>query len=402
MRLRRGAAGWRRVAPAVFMLAWGGNHFTPLLHLYEQVDGYAVWQANLLLGMYVLGLVPGLLVASAISDRHGRKPVLVGGAVVAILGSALLALGGLGFLLLCLGRVLAGLGVGVAMSVGASWIKELSSPPFDRSAAPNAGAARPSLTLTLGFGLGAAVTGLLAQWGPAPTITPFVLHGVLTALTLIPLAAAPESLPLGRRTTRAWWRDLRVPAAGHRTFTHLVAPAAPWVFAAAGVAYAIMPSIAQATLGRWTTLYATVLTVLTLGTGAVVQTFVPALNRRTRGRALPIGLGAMTAGMALAVVAASIGNPWFALAVAVVLGGAYGICVVSGLQRVQSIATEHDLAGLTGVYYSLTYVGFLLPTVLAALLPVSPYSRSLVVVALLCLVSLLLVVREMRRQARTA
>lgn len=402
MRMRRDTAGWRRVAPSVFMLAWGGNHFTPLLHLYEQVDGYAAWQANLLLGMYVLGLVPGLLVASAISDQHGRKRVLVGGAVVAVLGSVVLALGGLGFLLLCLGRVLAGVGVGVAMSVGASWIKELSAPPFDRTAGPTAGAARPSLTLTLGFGLGAAVTGVLAQWGPAPTVAPFVLHAVLTVLTLIPLATAPESLPRDRRTTRAWWRDLRVPAAGHRTFTHLVVPAAPWVFAAAGVAYAIMPSIAQASLGPWTTLYATVLTVLTLGTGALVQQLVPGLNRRTGGRALPTGLAAMTIGMVLAVVAASVGNPWFALAVAVVLGAAYGICVVSGLQRVQSIATERDLAGLTGVYYSLTYVGFLLPTVLAALLPLVPYSRSLVVVALLCLVSLLAVLRELRRQARAA
>src|SRR5699024_5329812 len=39
---------WLRVAPAMFLLAWGGNHFTPLVHLYEEDGGYAVWQANLL------------------------------------------------------------------------------------------------------------------------------------------------------------------------------------------------------------------------------------------------------------------------------------------------------------------------------------------------------------------
>src|SRR5699024_11929982 len=40
---RRGAP-WLRVAPAMLLLAWGGNHFTPLVHLYEEDGGYAVWQ----------------------------------------------------------------------------------------------------------------------------------------------------------------------------------------------------------------------------------------------------------------------------------------------------------------------------------------------------------------------
>src|SRR5699024_2048171 len=109
---------WLRVAPAMFLLAWGGNHFTPLVHLSEAAGGYAVWQANLLLGMYVGGLIPGLLVASALSDRHGRRPVLISGSLAAIIGSVGLGLGFDLFWLLCAGRVLAGIGVGVAMSVG--------------------------------------------------------------------------------------------------------------------------------------------------------------------------------------------------------------------------------------------------------------------------------------------
>lgn len=384
-------------APAIFMMAWGGNHFTPLLHMYETVGGYDAWQANLLLGMYVAGLIPGLLLASALSDRHGRKPLLVVGAATAIVGSVLLALGIQAFVLLCIGRALAGVGVGVAMSVGTSWMKELSSPRFDPTADATAGARRPSLTLTLGFGLGAAITGVLAQWGPEPTATPYVVHIVLSILAVILLLRAPESLPRETRTTESLWRDLRVPSAGHRRFTRLVLPAAPWVFAAAGVAYAIMPAIVQSGLGDWTTLYATVLTVLTLGTGAVVQTQVPRLNRRTRGNALPVGLALMTAGMILAVVAGLLADPLLALFVAVLLGAAYGVCVVAGLIHVQAIATPQDLAGLTGVYYSLTYSGFLLPTVLAALLPIASYPVTLAVVALICGVCLLIVGRESTR-----
>ena len=389
--------GWVRPAPTVFLLAWGGNHFTPLLHLYESAGHYDAWQANLLLGLYVGGLVPGLLVASALSDRYGRKPLLAVGALLAMVGSALLASGLHDFWLLGAGRAFAGAGVGIAMSVGTSWMKELSSPPFEQGAGTTAGARRPALTLTLGFGIGAAVTGVLAQWGPAPTATPYLVHLVLTALALGLLATAPESLRPESRATGAWWRDLRIPSVGHRRFVAVVLPAAPWVFAAAGVAYAIMPAIAQQRLGDWTTSYATGLTVLTLGTGALVQNLVPRLDRRTNGGALVVGLALMTAGMALAVVAAAAGNPAVALGVAVLLGAAYGICLVAGLIQVQAIATAQDLAGLTGVYCSLTYAGFLLPALLAGLLPVVPYTATLAVVATLCLGCLALVARAQRR-----
>ena len=51
-------------------------------------------------------------------------------------------------------------------------------------------------------------------------------------------------------------------------------------------------------------------------------------------------------------------------------------------------ASPQELAGITGVYYSLAYSGFLLPTVLAALLPVLSYTVSLAAVAVICLVCL--------------
>lgn len=393
------SAPWLLVAPAVLLLAWGGNHFTPLIHLYEQMGHYEIWQANLLLGLYVGGLIPGLLIAAAVSDRVGRKPVMVAGALASIAASIVLAVSLDSLVLLCFGRALAGLGVGVAMSVGSSWIKELSSKPFDLKAGITAGARRAALTLTAGFAIGAGITGVLAQWAPGPLVLPYGIHAVLTAISLSLVVAAPESLPRGHRQTGAWWRDLRVPSAGHHKFRRLVMPAAPWVFAAAGVAYAIMPALVQEQLGSMTTVFATLLTVLTLGAGALVQNFVPAINRATGGHALPMGLALMTVGMALAVVAALFPTPWMVMVVAIVLGVAYGICLVSGLIHTQSIATPEDLAGLTGVYYALTYTGFLLPTVLAALLPIASYAVSLSAVAVICLLCLAQVWRVSRQQA---
>lgn len=392
--LRDSGTAWVRALPAIGMLAWGGNHFTPLLHLYETLGHYAAWQANLLLGTYVAGLIPGLLLLAPLSDRHGRKPALLVGVLAGLLGTVLLACGLNSFILLCAGRVLAGIGVGAAMSVGTSWVKELSSAPFDRRAGVTAGARRALLTLTGGFGVGALVTGLLAQWGPSPSVVPYAVHGVLTLVAAMILLTCPESLPAASRNRGRWWRDLRVPSAGHRRFVHLVMPAAPWVFAAAGTAYAIMPASVADRLGEWNTLFATILTVVTLGAGALVQNLVPAINRMVGGHALAFGMCLMSAGMVLAAIAAWERQPMLALGVAALLGVAYGVCVTSGLIHVQAIATARDLAGLTGVYYSLAYAGFLLPSVLAALLPVVGYPVSLLVVAGVCLACTVAVIRE--------
>src|SRR5699024_11290083 len=133
---------------------------------------------------------------------------------------------------------------------------------------------------------------------------------------------------------------------------------------------AVMPALVQDELGEWTTLYATVLTVLTLGAGALVQNLVPRINRVTGGRAIVVGLGLMSLGMALGVAAALTADPMLAFVVAIVRGLAYGICVLAGLILVPAIAEPNDLPRITGASYSLAVSAFLRPTVHAALPPV--------------------------------
>ena len=70
-------------------------------------------------------------------------------------------------------------------------------------------------------------------------------------------------------------------------------------------------------------------------------------------------------GLGIAALAARLVSPWLALVAAAVLGLAYGMLLVSGLQEVQRIAGPEDLAGLTAVYYSITYLGFFVPAALA-------------------------------------
>ncbi|GMA36311.1 MFS transporter [Demequina litorisediminis] len=101
---------------------WRGAVITslPCSTFTRSLGPYAPWQANLLLGLYVIGLVPGLLVAAALSDRLGRKPLMLAGLAAGTIGSLILAAGLHHLALLALGRAFAGIGVGIAMSVGAS------------------------------------------------------------------------------------------------------------------------------------------------------------------------------------------------------------------------------------------------------------------------------------------
>ncbi|TFD34411.1 MFS transporter [Cryobacterium sp. TMT1-62] len=397
MTFRRTVPAWQLAAPALFVMAWGGNHFTPLLHMYESLGHYSVVMTDLFLGFYVVGLVPGLLLAGALSDRYGRKPLTLAGVVLGILASILLGLGFSSGIMLSAGRLLAGLSVAVAMAVGTAWLKELSSPPFDNQAGRTAGARRPSLTLTVGFGLGAGVAGVLAQWGPMPTLSPYVVHIVLSLLVLPRLLRAPETVPR-YRAHRPFWQDLAVPLAGHRRFVRVIIPSAPWVFGAAGIAYAIMPTLVQDQLGSLNLAYATLLTVVTLGTGALAQPQVARINRVTDGRALMVGMSVMLLGVGLSVVTAIVLSPVLAFLTAVVLGAAYGVSIVAGLVEIQKISTAADLAGITGVYYSLTYIGFLLPVAFAWLNAVAGYPVLLSILFVVCALCLALVANGMRRR----
>lgn len=135
--------GWLAVCGMLFAVAWGGNEFTPLLVMYRLDSGMSVQIVNILLGAYVLGIVPALLVGGPLSDRYGRRPLMVPAPVLCVIGSGLLAVGSDSVALLFAGRVFSGLALGLVMAVGASWVKELSQPPFDTGASAGPGPAGP-------------------------------------------------------------------------------------------------------------------------------------------------------------------------------------------------------------------------------------------------------------------
>lgn len=374
------------VPAAIFVCAWGGNQFTPLLVMYRDA-GYSAFTVNALLGAYVLGLVPGLLLTGTLSERFGRRPVALAGVSASLVASVLLAAGTFGVGWIVAGRLVTGFGVAVAMAVGTTWVTELS----DRAgAAPGTGARRAALCLTAGFALGAAVAGGLAQWGPAPMVTPYLVHALLT-LAVVPFVfRVPETgtadSPAGGR-----FGGLR-----HPRFRRVIMPMAPWIFGSAAVAYAIMPQLVGDRVGQWSLLYSTTLTVGTLVAGTLVQPLAKRLDRTSSARAVIASMTLMPLGLLVSMFAAIVRSPVLALVAAIALGCAYGIALVSGLLELQRLAAPHELAALTGAYYALAYLGFLLPSLLSLLNSVAGYPVLLGGLVLVALSGTAMILRHSR------
>jgi MFS family permease len=380
------AALWWRAGMAVTAVAWGAQQFAPLLLLYQDRLHLGATVVQSTFGCYVGGLIPGLLLGGPVSDQYGRKPVLVPTLFASLVATGALMLGGAGVGWLFAGRVLAGIASGAAFSSGAAWIKEMSLSP---DPAVNPGPRRLTIAMSLGFGVGPLVSGLLAQWAPAPTVVPYLPHVLLT-LVAIPLAVrTPETrqrrarpsarvpeVPRSRsvrvpevpraREPRAW-QSMRVPEVRLRRFRTVVLPLAPWVFGSAGVAVGYLPGLVRSHLGGYPYAFSATVTILTAGTGIAVQGLARRLDRLGGSRLLVTSLGVMTAGMALAALGADLVQPAVVLVAAVVLGAGYGMCQVCGLLEVQRMAAPARLAGLTAVYQAATYVGFVVSVPLAAL-----------------------------------
>jgi MFS family permease len=81
-----------RIWAVLILFALGTSLITPLIPLYQERDGFGDTVVALFMICYVVALVPSMLTLGQLSDRIGRKPVLIGGLLVLGAAQAYLAL----------------------------------------------------------------------------------------------------------------------------------------------------------------------------------------------------------------------------------------------------------------------------------------------------------------------
>ncbi len=374
---------WVRVALVMFAVGWGANQFSPMLIVYRHSLGLSPGEIAGLFAIYAATLIPGLLAGGPLSDRFGRRVVVLPFAALSPVATLVLVLGPHSLPLIAAGRALAGLCSGMVFGPATAWVQDLS-----RGDPRNA--RRAALALSAGFGLGPVVAALLAQWAADPLVVPYLPHLALGAAALAVGLTAPASADAGRPAEpTARPADLtlrRVGTAGHRPPAALrgrpfwlgVAPAAPFVFGCASLAIVVLPE--EVTSARTLSAgYAGLMTALTFAAGIGVQPTARRLAARRPQAGLVAGLGCAAAGAAAGAAAVSAASaagtsaaapgPGQLLAglAAVLLGLGYGLCLVSGLSQAEQLTGPDDRGTVLAAYYVLAYLGFAAPYAVAGL-----------------------------------
>jgi MFS family permease len=181
LRMPSSTSGWKIAAAAwmvtaVFILS---NSATPLYVHWQQKFSFSSATLTIIFASYIAGLLGALLVAGQLSDRLGRKAVLVPGILIAMVASGLFITAGSVSTLIA-ARFLTGIAVGVIVSAGMAAVMDVGGKERTRQASLAA-----SVGMVLGAGLGPLLAGSLAQVNDHPI---WMIFGIELALLLTALA----------------------------------------------------------------------------------------------------------------------------------------------------------------------------------------------------------------------
>jgi MFS family permease len=354
-----------RIAFAMFAVGWGANQFSPMLIVYRHELRLTAGEVAGLFLVYALTLIPGLLIGGPASDRFGRRPVVWPFVALSPLATLLLVLEPRSLAMIAVGRALAGLCSGVVFGAATAWVQDVS-PDDGPSNRPSNGLSvrRSALALTGGFGLGPVVAAVLAQWAGDPLVVPYLPHLVIGTAAAAVLAGTPEGS--AERPGRPQPAGRRWPPAAVRTrrFWLAVAPGSPLVFGSVALAIVVLPE--EVTSARTLSAgFAGLMTALSFAAGVAVQPFARRLPDMLAGTVA--GLVCAAAGAAVGIAAVASADRVLAGAAALLLGLAYGLCLVSGLRQAEHLASPDERGSVIACYYALAYVGFATPYLAAGL-----------------------------------
>ncbi|MBF6350942.1 MULTISPECIES: MFS transporter [Nocardia] len=313
--LRIWSAAWP--IAAVFVLA---NAATPLYVLWQAEFGFSKSTLTAVFCCYMAGMAVALLVSGVVSDRLGRKTVLVPALVLAIT-AALIFAAAPSTLALFAARTLTGVASGAMVSAGVAAVTDLAGPARLRS-----GALAGAVGIAAGTGLGPLLGGILSEVAPGPTVTVFLVETLFLLIALLLVAVLPMPRP-PETQARGWVRLPRVPRPKRRHLLIGVMVAGP-ALSTTAFTLSLAPSLLSELLGTTNRIVAGAVACLTFTVATGVQFALRGLPVR---RLLLLATASTVACVATLVFAVSHSSvPGLALAAALA-GLAYGPGMLGGL-----------------------------------------------------------------------
>ncbi|MFB6723508.1 MFS transporter [Kribbella sp. NPDC056345] len=366
----RHLTGFWFVAAAFVTLMAFGTVPTPLWPLYQARDHFGATTVTVAFAAMVVGAAGALLALGHLSDRLGRRRIILPALLTGIAADMILAIWPQ-LPALLIGRVLTGVAIGLMATTATTYLTDLY-----REARPDrAGSSFPALVATAsnlgGLAIGPLVAGVLGQWGPAPLRTSYVVFGVLMSLLLLLVLTSPETVDTELadqdRPVRFALRDGQ-----RRTFVAAAALGA-LAFAVMGLFSSLGAIIVRGELGITSYFLAALAPFVTFAASAVAQL---AVGRLARTRVLLIGSVLYPAGLVVTVVALHRPALWVLLAGAALSGAGAGLLFKGAVAETVIAAQPASRAGVLAVFFVVAYLGMGLPSIgfsvlirYAALLP---------------------------------
>jgi MFS family permease len=316
-----------------------------LYAVYANRFGFSSLVLTAIFTTYAVTLVPTLLLFGRISDRYGRRPVIVAGMAAGAVGLGLFV-AAQGTAWLFAARAFQGLAVGTVSGAATAALVELE---------PESGSARPALLAGLaqaaGSALGPLLCGPLAEWAPDPLrLTYLVLLAATVAgaglVLTLPEPAGPDREP---------WRIQRprVPAGIRRDFARVSLTAAT-VWASVALCLSIVPSYAGDLLQTTNLALLGGLSAVALGASCAAQ--IAAKRRRNEPRAAQsAGLVILAAGLVALAAASAVHSLAVLLAGAVAVGSGHGLAFLNAQDELNRIAPPERRGEVTAAFISCIY-----------------------------------------------
>ncbi|HEX4108679.1 MAG TPA: MFS transporter [Solirubrobacteraceae bacterium] len=346
---------------------------TPLWLLYAQRDRFSSLTITVAFAVYALAVAISLFLAGHLSDRHGRRRVLMAALALETLASVVFllwpALPGL-----LVARGLSGVGIGAVTATATAWLSELHGPDPRRAQIVATGANLG------GLGAGGLVSGLLAQWVTQPLRVPFLVFTAALAVAWLALRAAPETRE--RQAPHARYRSQRisVPADSRGRF-FAAALGAAIAFAVFGLLTSLAPSFLAGTLHQHSHALAGAVSFAAFATAALAQALTAS---RPTPQLVTAAIPALLTGLGLMTIAVWLASPSLGLFLAgdVIVGAGCGLTFKSAIATAsEAAAEEHRAEALAGIFLA-AYLGLSVPVIgIGALTQIASVRVSLLVFA---------------------
>jgi MFS family permease len=340
------------------LFALGTSLITPLIPLYQDRLGFSDTVVTLFLGCYVAALVPAMLTGGQLSDRIGRKGVLLG-ALTILAGAQAILITEPDLTGLLVARAIQGLATGAFFGTCTAFLVDAAPPGRMRFVS-----VLGSVSVRTGLGLGPGIGGVIAEYSGSPLRLPFELHLVALAAAAVIVATLPETVTV--RSRRPLSLRIEVPAAERAVFWRVLVPSGALFSLFDGVALALVPVFLVRTLEVSNYAVVGAAGFLVLVSGAISQVLLPNLPP---DRAIGWGLAAASASSVGVVLSSPARSTPLALVAVSLTGAAAGLVFKGGLDLCTQIAPVADRGKLLSSYYVACYLGgFSVPLLLVGAL----------------------------------